>query len=183
MQTQANKMSQNMFLVIDARKCDGYELKTRSSFAFCLVCDLVRWWLADCFNGTLYWHLIHLSCFFALFESNACIVNVFSRSTIQLENLKHLKLFFYRKERKKKKHQSIYLVEHTLNSIHFHEKLRSLFSMHALCLWNTRQKLSYVFIANVMHFHQYCDGKHTRTRTHARSLAELSFDGRMTGFH
>lgn len=102
MQTQANKMSQNMFLVIDARKCDGYELKTRSSFAFCLVSDLVRWWLADCFNGTLYWHLIHLSCFFALFESNACIVNVFSLDDTA-RKFEALETFFIAKKERKKK--------------------------------------------------------------------------------
>lgn len=45
MQTQTNKMSLKLFLVIDARKCDGYKLRTRSSFD--LVCDLVRWWLVD----------------------------------------------------------------------------------------------------------------------------------------
>lgn len=47
--------------------------------------------------------------------------------------------------------------------------LKTTFTFFYACfyLWGTTQNLSYVFIANVMHFHQYCDGKHTRTRTHA----------------
>lgn len=55
MQTQANKMSQNMFLVIDARKCDGYELKTRSSFAFwCVI------WFAGGWQTVLMEHYIDI---------------------------------------------------------------------------------------------------------------------------
>lgn len=113
MQTQANKMSQKIILVIYARKCVGYKLKTRSSFD--LVCDLVCWWLVDVFNGTLLTFNTFVL-FFALF--NRMYMKVF----VQMSNLNlHLKLFTVKK---KQTNSFDYLLEtlqfiFTINYVHF----------------------------------------------------------------